>query len=348
MRYFAMLLLGLLGTACSRDGATGSPSPIWSEQDASQRTPLPMAFDTVWRIGGEADTTLLQPMWLSAGSEGVTVWDEGRKAIVRISREGGVLWSFGREGDGPGEFRSVRGIAHLPDGRVAVVDNASRRLTIIDANGRMTGEVGMELDAFDVAGLPDGGMVVSTGDDPAFLLFDESGAPAGVLGFPHEGYSHLSLFSRQGRVQRTDEGWVFGFTAGNGWWRFGEDGGDAEGFPYAEHTDFPEVRTVVSRSVENGVTRTTRSTRAAAYVSSALSFGARGDTLFVHYGGQTEYRRRTLDLFGLSNGAYLGSVRLPFASSQLAVGPDRVYALGRELFPALIALTLNPQGAESR
>ncbi len=348
MRYCAMLLLGLLGAACSGDGATGSPSPIWSEQDVAQRTPLPMAFDTVWRIGGEADTTLLQPMWLSAGSEGVTVWDEGRKAIVRISREGAVLWSFGREGDGPGEFRSVRGIAHLPDGRVAVVDNASRRLTIIDANGRMTGEVGMELNAFDVAGLPDGGVVVFTEDDPAFLLFDESGAPAGVLDFPHEGYRDLSSFSRQGRVQGAGEGWVFGFTAGNGWWRFGEGGDDTEGFPYAEHTDFPELRTDVSRSVENGVVKTTRSTRAPAYASSAMSLGARGDTLFVHYGGQTEYRRRTLDLFGLSNGAYLGSVRLPFASSQLAVGPDRIYALGRELFPALIALTLNPQGRESR
>lgn len=343
-----MLLLGLLGVACSGGGATESPSLIWSEQDVAPRTPLPMAFDTVWRIGGETDTTLLQPMWLSAGSEGVTVWDEGRKGIVRISREGAVLWRFGREGDGPGEFRSVRGIAHLPDGRVAVADNTSRRLTIIDANGKMIGEVGIQRNAFDVAGLPDGGMVVFTEDDPAFLLFDESGAPAGALGFPHEGYRDLSSFSRQGRLQGTAEGWVFGFTAGNGWWRFGDGGNDTEGFPYAEHTDFPELRTIVSRSVENGVVKMTRSTRAAAYAASALSLGARGDTLFVHYGGKTEYRRRTLDLFGLSNGAYLGSARLPFASSQLAVGPDRVYALGRELFPALIALTLNSQGRESR
>ena len=348
MRYRAMLLLGLLGAACSRDGATASPSSIWSEQDVGQRTPLPMVFDTVWRIGGEADTTLLQPMWLSAGSEGVTVWDEGRKAIVRISREGAVLWSFGREGEGPGEFRSVRGIAHLPDGQVVVADNANRRLTIVDANGSIIGEVGMEVNAFDVAGLPDGGVVVFTEDDPAFLLFDESGAPAGILSFPHEGYRDLSSFSRQGRVQGTGKGWVFGFTAGNGWWRFGEGGDDAEGFPYAEHTDFPELRTVVSRSVENGIVKTTRSTRAAAYAPSAMSLGARGDTLFVHFGGQTRYRRRTLDLFGLSNGAYLGSVRLPFASSQLAVAPDRVYALGRGLFPALIALTLNPHEGESR
>ena len=336
-----LLLLVLLGTACARDFVTESTS-LWRARDVvSERTFLPAAFDTVWRIGGSADTTFLNPVRLDAGPEGVTVWDDGRRAIIRVSPEGNVAWSFGRDGEGPGEFRLVRTIAHLAGGGAAAVDNMTMRLTVVDAIGQMTGvaSIGGAVNPFSVAGLPNGGVVVfveSLGDPPtpSFLFFDKTGAPAGSLDFPWERFHDIPLIARQGRVQGTADGWVFGFTAGNGWWSF-EENGDAERFPYAEHTEFPAIRTYV-----DGRGRLVRMEPVVmSYVTSARSFGARGDTLFVHFNGSSASARlRALDLFSVGVGNYLGTVVLPSRVVEVAIGPDVIYTLHFNPYPVLTAL----------
>ena len=105
----------LVFVACSQDRLVESPS-LWSERDDVARRGLPTVFDTLWQIDGEADTTLLRPLFLDGGREGVTVWDFGRKMIFRITPDGQVAWSVGGEGEGPGEFRSVRSVEHLSNG----------------------------------------------------------------------------------------------------------------------------------------------------------------------------------------------------------------------------------------
>ena len=334
MKYRVLLMAVVLGAACSE--SVRESAPRWDEEDAvSERTFLPGTVETEWR-GGGADTTLLDPWWLSAGPDGVTVWDDGRKAVVRISREGVPMWSFGREGRGSGEFRSVRGVAHLPDGGAAVVDDRNRRLTVITPDGQLAGETELGLaNPMSVAGLPGGGVVVLTDQADPFRLFDTNQSLVNTVAFPWEPYRDMPSIARQGRVLGIAEGWVFGFSAGNGWWRFGERG-DAEGFPYAEHVDFPAIQTsgiafgvrytVVQRPVESN------------YTSSAMSFGARGDTLFVHFDGRSAGRWRLLDLFDLGTGAYIGTVRLPVTARRIAIGPDVIYALDANAHPALTAL----------
>ena len=342
MKYRIVLsLLTILGGACSDDNVVES-SPLWSERDVvSERTFLPAAFDTLWRIGGATDTTLLHPTFLSAGREGVTVWDHGRKTIVRITFDGNVAWSFGREGEGPGEFRSVRDVAHLPGGGAATVDNLNRRLTIIGSNGKMSAETSFDNALpYSVASLPDGGVAVLTNAADPFLLFDKAADIVDSLGFPWESYRDMPEIAREGKLQATNEGWIFGFISGNGWWRFGKRYA-AEAFPYAEHSDFPAIRTSISTSVEDGVVVTrTMTTRLLpdADDQTAVSFGVRGDTLFVHFGGSSAWRWRLLDLFNLSDGAYLGSIRLPFATRQIAVGPNAIYGLSWSTYPTLVAL----------
>lgn len=336
------LLAGLSCTAFDEEVQTDPPE-LWSDEDAvAERTFLPAVMDSLWSIGGTAaDTLLLNPFWLSAGAEGVTLWDEGRKAVVRISAEGEPLWTFGREGGGPGEFRTVRGVAHLPGGGVAVVDNVNERLTIIDREGRLAGETNLSgMAPESVASLYDGGLVVLTGsDDPAFLVADENGVVVDSMGFPSRPYRDLSPMARQGRVVGAGAGWVFGFTVGNGWWRMGGDR-DAEGFPYAEHADFPGIETTVREAVVDGRTVTTRSTRTTESVSTARGFGVRGDTLFVHYHGETNARGYLLDLFSLADGSYLGSVLLPAWARSVAVGPDAIYTLAADPFPVLTAFRM--------
>ena len=341
MYRIVLLLLTILGGACSDDNVVESSS-LWSERDVvSERTFLPAAFDTLWQIGGAGDTTLLHPTLLSAGREGVTVWDYGRKTIVRITRDGNVAWSFAREGAGPGEFRSVRDVAHLPDGGAATVDNVNRRLTVIGSNGKMSAEVSLgNALPYSVASLPEGGFAVLTNAADPFLLFDKAADVVGSLGFPWESYRNMPEIAREGKLQATKEGWIFGFVSGNGWWRFGK-GDAAEAFPYAEHSGFPAIRTSISTFVEDGVVVTrTATTRVMpdANDQTAMSFGVRGDTLFVHFGGRTSLRWRLLDLFSLIDGNYLGSIQLPFAARKITVGPRAIYGIDSSLYPMLVAL----------
>lgn len=348
------LLAGVLGIACAEEVQT-DPRELWSEEDVvSERTFLPGGMEIMWdAVGTALDTTLLNPIWLAAGPEGVTVWDEGRKAVVRISPEGAVLWRFGREGEGPGEFRRVRGIAHLAGGGAAAVDNINERLTIIDRDGQLAGETNLSgMSPENVASLSDGGFLVLTAapgarGEPAFLRFDETGAVVDSLDFPWPPYREMSTIARQGRVFGVGAGWVFGFTAGNGWWRFGEDGA-AEGFPYAEHADFPGLVTSVREETIDGRLATVRSTRSTVQLSTATGFGVRGDTVFVHFWGETDDRGRLLDLFSLADGSYYGSVRLPRWARAVAITPDAIYTLRADTFPMLTALGSSEGDSQAR
>lgn len=336
---FSVLLTGLVGAACGEE-VRSDPREFWSDEDVvAERTFLPAELDSLWSIGGTAaDTLLLNPSRLSAGAEGVTLWDGGRNAVIRISAQGEALWTFGRQGGGPGEFRTVRGIAQLPGGGVAVVDNVNERLTLVDRDGRLAGETNLSgMAPESVASLDDGSLVMLTRlAEPAFLVADVNGAVVDSVDFASRPYLDLSLMARQGRVVGTGSGWVFGFTAGNGWWRIGGDRA-AEGFPYAEHADFPGLVTTVGEAVVDGRVATVRSTRAAERVSTAMGFGVRGDTLFVHYYGETEYRGYLLDLFSLAEGFYIGSALLPEWARAVAIGPDAIYTLRSDPFPVLTA-----------
>lgn len=345
-----VLLAGIAFTACGEE-AQLDPGELWSEEDVvAERTFLSVEIDSLWSLGGTAaDTLLLNPYWLSAGAEGVTLWDGGRNAVVRISAEGEVLWTFGRQGEGPGEFRTVRGIAQLPGGGAAVVDNVNERLTIIDGDGRLAVETNLSgMAPESVASLYDGSLVVLTRlAEPAFLVSDENGAVVDSVDFPSRPYRDLPLMARQGRVVGAGPGWVFGFTAGNGWWRMGGDR-DAEGFPYAEHADFPGIETSVGRATIDGRTVTTRRTRTTESVLAAMNFGARGDTLFVHYYGESNVRGYLLDLFSLADGSYVGSVLLPAWARALAIGPDAVYTLAADPFPVLTAFRMTVGEGDTR
>jgi hypothetical protein len=75
---------------------------------------------------------------------GVTITRSGRILVadghaltVRVfGRDGAYLFSMGREGDGPGEFRSIDGVAHDPRGETSYVrDPILNRISLFDAEG---------------------------------------------------------------------------------------------------------------------------------------------------------------------------------------------------------------------
>lgn len=73
-----------------------------------------------------AETPFVDPRLIMDPAGGFLVVDRP-VAQVRVYRPDGslVLW-FGREGDGPGEFRDLRGVIRLPEGQFSTVDFTGR------------------------------------------------------------------------------------------------------------------------------------------------------------------------------------------------------------------------------
>ena len=67
---------------------------------------------------------------------GFLVADAGEAQIRRYGGDGKILWTSGRRGEGPGEYRTPNVVTRLPDGRVMVGDR-SGRITYLDSAGQL-------------------------------------------------------------------------------------------------------------------------------------------------------------------------------------------------------------------
>ena len=56
-------------------------------------------------------------------------------SIREFDSEGRFVREIGREGEGPGELRSIAGVSVLPDGRLAAWDRGNRRVTVYGIDG---------------------------------------------------------------------------------------------------------------------------------------------------------------------------------------------------------------------
>jgi len=81
----------------------------------------------------------------------ILILDGGSHSIRVYSSEGAFLRSVGRDGDGPGEYRSLRAFRILPSGELLVHDPVALRLTRLEKNlevlgtERIAGDVGASI-----------------------------------------------------------------------------------------------------------------------------------------------------------------------------------------------------------
>jgi hypothetical protein len=61
------------------------------------------------------------------------VFDQDAKTILRFDSTGALIQRIGREGAGPGEFRSNNGMVTLPGGGLALWDGGNSRITFFDS-----------------------------------------------------------------------------------------------------------------------------------------------------------------------------------------------------------------------
>jgi hypothetical protein len=85
-----------------------------------------------------------------------TIWvaDRDDPRLRAFSPAGSVIRSFGRRGEGPGEFSGIEKIFPAADGSIAVVDMRLFRLTRVDTAGRLLSSMSIKNFPFDAAAAP--------------------------------------------------------------------------------------------------------------------------------------------------------------------------------------------------
>lgn len=91
---------------------------------------------TLYRVAGA--------LRLASGT--IVAADDGNKQLSFYSSQGSYLYSTGREGSGPGEFRSITWIGRYGEGRIAAFDHRSQRLSIFDTTGSFTRSMTLQSD----------------------------------------------------------------------------------------------------------------------------------------------------------------------------------------------------------
>lgn len=341
LRAIVTPVLILLAVSCGSD--RDRETSLWTEADGQKRSITAERWDTLWTAGsGAGDSVLLNPRLLAASDSGLFVWDDGGHQVLAYGLDGRLRWRVGRKGSGPEEFKNVRDLKVMPDGGLLLLDPANSRVSRVGADGQVEGGVPLRGvgHAEQLGALPDGRVLLLTMDPQRpFVVVDSTGGIAARPAIPWRGYDALDPLARQGLIAGSGDGrrWVFGFGIGNGWFAF--DGTEPRGFSgrYVEHTPFP----VLEKKAE-GNTVTTEMT---GYNScSGCSLSLSGDTMYVHFGGYSRDSKALLDRYDVNGGKYLGSYRLPFRADAVAVGPDRIYALVNDPYPAILALRPRPGG----
>lgn len=173
-------------------------------------------------LGGEdAELAALfaQPIALITGSDGTRyVLDSKDARVLRFDRDGAYMDSFGREGEGPGEFSSPRSLTMLPGDIILVADPGRRRLSRFSHDGRFLDGITIQREMGEIRATRSGtvylhaqqrGMHISfmmTGEDepeeiPTLInILDERGERTGGFGVIEE-YEGMLLSQWMNKVQ---------------------------------------------------------------------------------------------------------------------------------------------------
>ena len=105
--------------------------PLWG----SQYKPL-TEEEVLGGPGSPEDAIFSRPCAVEFGHDGSRyVLDQNEARIVRYGPDGRFMGSFGRKGEGPGEFDEPTDLEQLPDGTLVVTDWSGMRISFFSAEG---------------------------------------------------------------------------------------------------------------------------------------------------------------------------------------------------------------------
>ena len=176
-------------------------------------------FEEVYRVGSldgedwEQFGNVRKVAFDGAGQ--LYVFDDQADRIFVVGPNGGYRRSFGRPGEGPGEFRNPAALAVFRDGRAVVADTRHRAYHIFDASGdfeRMVrmGPQGATLRLSDLLPDPAGGAVLSAVGAPMLTMSFSRDAGSGSPLPPHASrpVERLSLAGEVATKDTVADGWL--------------------------------------------------------------------------------------------------------------------------------------------
>lgn len=332
------LLLAVMG--CAGD-PPGPGIPDAPPDDLPPRRVERPRWERVFRVGGEpGDTLLFSVTRIDADTAGVSLVDGYGGRVLRFHRTGRLLWSFGRPGSGPHEFRRPRDLHLDHRGRTWVLDAENTRVTVLTPAGAPDFLVPLDRLGF----VPDR-FVPRPGDQALFLdaradrplvRVDREGRVVARRELPWPRFRELGRLAGQAILapHRGAGGWSAVFALGDRFLSFdGRDRLTHHGW-FAERVAFPEVRL---RRSGGPVGRRSVTRRIVDPSFAAVSVTSSPGRLHVHFAGRTELAYRVLDSFRQRDGRYLGSVRLPRPAEEIALGGEMLYMAYSDPYPTLEA-----------
>ena len=130
-RAFAALCV-LLSASCAVDESHRDSGLYY----LNSRTFEVLSWDTVANIGGGlSDTILVMPQMIAADGGVLFVYDVSDSRVRAIGPAGDLLWTYGRRGEGPGEFMNVIDMEVGSDSTLRMLDGGTNRLTVVRRDG---------------------------------------------------------------------------------------------------------------------------------------------------------------------------------------------------------------------
>jgi DNA-binding beta-propeller fold protein YncE len=141
---------------------------------------------------GESDRLFNQPthVWVAPQGHLYVTDGYGNSRVVKFSREGKMLKTWGRRGSGPGEFHTPHSVTLDAKGNVYVTDRENDRIQVFDPDGRVLA-IWPDLHSVDSIYIRDNMLYAGAGLDNKILKLDLSGKLLGswgsekVVGYPH-------------------------------------------------------------------------------------------------------------------------------------------------------------------
>jgi len=313
----AVILLAFLAA-----GAGPGPRQVAKLESppSAERRIVDVRWDTVLAVGSLRDTLLSRPRLLAAHEGKVYVYDYLAHQVVAMEPPGEVVWTLGREGAGPAEFRGPMDLEVGPEGRVWINDPSNRRLMVVSPSGEVERLIPIEaVEARDV--VPLGRRVLLGVFSREDLLWVELGGRGEVIGrggLPVAAMAAIDPYVRQSFLSQDGNTWAAIFPWGDPFFVYRDTslhcrGRLVEGRPLSE-----------ARGQESPVW--------------AVQVDVDGDAVFTLARGESEDALQLIDEYSTGDCTYRRSYRLPGRVQAMQAEDGVFYVSSEDPYPRVLGL----------